>query len=172
MTTSITVNVNIESNSMIAEGTALYVKGKVEEAVKEHLEFSTLKELEKAKPKFPKWEDLEDVQGYFTTARSRIHEHDGRIEEEDKNVWPTKELAEASLALSELLQYRDYVNEGWKYGVVAYFIKVADDRLSYAIGCRRWEGEGHLVFPTRELAEGFLEAYKPLIIKAQPLLLL
>lgn len=32
----------------------------------------------------------------------------------DRNVWPTKELAEAGLALTELVYLRDEINKGWK----------------------------------------------------------
>jgi len=32
----------------------------------------------------------------------------------DRNVWPTKELAEAGLAFTELVYLRDEINKGWK----------------------------------------------------------
>lgn len=89
-----------------------------------------------------------------------------------KNSLPSKKLAEAMLALCQLLLLRDYYNDGWnpdwtntkeyKFCIVFYL-----QNASVASLCGK---QRLLAFPTKELAEQFLENFKDLIEKAKPLL--
>ena len=69
----------------------------------------------KEKKKYPEsWEELGTVKGYFVEDDSLIlpaslHE----AIESHQNVFPTKDQAQASLALSQLMQLRDRYRDGW-----------------------------------------------------------
>jgi len=70
----------------------------------------------KAERKLPKaWKDLLFVEGWFIDAKCHIIET-GMLntQEYNKNTFPTKEEAEACVALAQLCQLRDIYNEGWK----------------------------------------------------------
>jgi len=131
------------------------------------------------KPKFPKWEELGQIKGWYVDDSSELDSisFDAGsllLDPCDKNVWPTKELAEASLALSQLAQLRDYVNGDWKPAWTA------DYTTKYIIYCNTsgildcYEGENitqhFLAFKDAETRDGFLEAYRDLIEVAKPLL--
>ena len=87
---------------------------------------------------------------------------------------PSKELAEATMALLKLLFLRDYYNEGWqpdwkddtwKYVILAkvgiYWEFIVDNKASYY---------RVLHFKSREIAEKFLKEQKELLEIAKPLL--
>lgn len=57
--------------------------------------------------------DFKTLEGYYVDNCSKIQHYIGLPSIGNKNVWPTKELAEASLALCELVRYRDAWNKGW-----------------------------------------------------------
>ena len=128
----------------------------------------------KAERKLSKrWEDLPFVEGWFIDAKCRIIET-GRLntQEYNKNTFPTKEEAEACLALAQLCQLRDIYNEGWKPdweddGEIKYCIEFFKGKI---------EKECHYVtkrvlcFKTRELRDEFLENFRGLIETAKPLL--
>ena len=116
---------------------------------------------------------------YYIDKRSNIIETGfGYFDnwEEDKNVLNTKEDAEAHLALMQLHvlrdSYRDYYQKGWKpdwtsnneykHCIVLYKQKV---QVIFQCGEHRF-----LSFPTKELAEQFLENFKDLIRKAKDLI--
>jgi hypothetical protein len=92
--------------------------------------------------------------------------------QEDKNVLPNKETAEAMLALCQLIQLRDCYNDGWvpdwgneyqyKYIIYSYFNKI---ETSYTFG----SGE-ILAFKTKKLRDQFLENFRDLIETAKSLL--
>lgn len=62
-----------------------------------------------------KWEDFDKkIDGWFINDNSNIIEVKSLPSINDnKNIWPTKELAEAALALCQLIRYKDAWNEGW-----------------------------------------------------------
>lgn len=63
-----------------------------------------------------RWEDLGYVRGYYTGRRSDIY-GPMTLDVPDNNVrntWPTREEAEASIALAQLLQLRDRYNGDWR----------------------------------------------------------
>lgn len=94
-----------------------------------------------------------------------------RDEEEDRNLIPSKEKAEAILALCQLIQLRDCYNDGWKpdwnsHGKEKYTIYYDTNHFektqSSFIG-------RVLVFKTEELRNEFFNNFKDLIEKLKPL---
>jgi hypothetical protein len=91
---------------------------------------------------------------------------------EDRNLLPSKELAEAMLALCQLIQLRDCYNDGWvpdwtnggelKYVIFTYEGAIILDRV--------WTANRILTFKTVELRDQFLENFQDLIETAKPLL--
>jgi hypothetical protein len=128
----------------------------------------------KAERKLSKrWEDLPFVEGWFIDAKCRIIET-GRLntQEYNKNTFPTKEEAEACLALAQLCQLRDIYNEGWKpnwkdYNETKYCIEFCQGRIETIdrVNCHKI-----LTFKTEDLRDKFLENFKDLIETAKPLL--
>ena len=128
----------------------------------------------KAERKLSKrWEDLPFVEGWFIDAKCRIIET-GRLntQEYNKNTFPTKEEAEACVALAQLCQLRDIYNEGWKpnwedYNETKYCIEFCQGRIETIdrVNCHKI-----LTFKTEDLRDKFLENFKDLIETAKPLL--
>ena len=95
----------------------------------------------------------------------------GKRINQDKNLFPNKEYAEAMLALCQLIQLRDCYNEGWKPDwldnttkyTISFFNEniVCNDNVSY---------QKVLAFKTRELRNEFFNNFKDLIEIAKPLL--
>ena len=123
------------------------------------------------KPKFPKWEELGKISGYWVSKNADIFSGCDDAVPYNRNIWPTKELAEACLALSQLAQLRDYVNGDWeadwtedssKEIIEVYDSEIGKDYYS----CKQC----FLAFKDAETRDGFLEAYRDLIEIAKPLL--
>ena len=159
MGNDININLTIKQGASEAEIAAL-----VAAEVKKHAV------LEAAK--FPKWEELGNISGAYTTTNSNITVlGQSRVEGHNRNAWPTKKLAEACLALSQLAQLRDYVNGDWKpdwtEGSSKEIIEVYDNEIERAYyACKQC----FLAFKDSETRNGFLEAYRDLIEIAKPLL--
>ena len=80
---------------------------------RENSTFETIKFKEKSKLPMS-WKELGDITGYYIDSTSSIMNCYGYSCRGKENLWPTKELAEAALALSQLLQLRDRWNGDWK----------------------------------------------------------
>ena len=120
-----------------------------------------------------RWEDLPFVEGWFIDAKCRIIET-GRLntQEYNKNTFPTKEEAEACLALAQLCQLRDRYNGGWKPdweddGEIKYCIEFFKGKIEKEV---HYVTKRVLCFKTRELRDDFLENFNDLIEIAKPLL--
>lgn len=118
-----------------------------------------------------KWEELKDIKGFFVDDDSIICDADCVVAKENKNVFATKEQAEASVALAQLSQLMKVYNEGWvpdwtvpdlKY--VIYFHKDKIGKSFY------FHTQYFLSFKTKEIREEFLENFEDLILTAKPLL--
>ena len=122
---------------------------------------------------FPKtWKELRGVIGWYIDGSSEILEYSNFIcTDNNKNIFPTKELAAAALALSQLLQLRDKYNGGWvadwgnntlKYTILIYNNKLykgfntIDSRV--------------MSFKTAELRNEFFNNFQELLTLAMPLL--
>lgn len=129
------------------------------------------KKIEKELPK--RWEDLEIIDGYYVDEDSKIYnctEFTKAVK--NRNIFPTKEEAEACVALAQLCQLRDRYNEGWKPDwkndrELKYTIEIfCDDIVKRIYECRYKA----LAFKTEELRDKFLENFRDLIKIAKPLL--
>lgn len=130
--------------------------------------------FKKVENELPKsWEDLYEVGGWFVDFQSKVVTSGSmRTADSVKNRFPTKEEAEACLALAQLCQLRDRYNGGWKpnweeninekYSIYFHNEKIYSD---YSYNTRHV-----LSFKTYELRDKFLENFKDLIEIAKPLL--
>lgn len=119
-----------------------------------------------------KWEELKRVSGYYIGAISTsVTIHEGPTIEENKNLFPSKEEAEAMLAMAQLCQLRDAWNKGWKPNWIS-------EEPKWSIHC---ESEKIIIdlyrhynrsmtFATKELAEKFLDTFRDLLEVAKPFL--
>ena len=129
------------------------------------------KKVERELPK--RWEDLYEVKGWFVDSQSDVvTSGDMRTADSVKNRFPTKEEAEACLALAQLCQLRDRYNNGWKpdwedSNLDKYLIEV---RCGELIKTSSNLYQRLLAFKTGNLRDKFLENFRDLIEKAKPLL--
>ena len=161
------------------------IKINVPEGMEIDRENSTF-ECIKFKPKkkeLPKtWEEfcennLIKPEEYFVSTASNITlAYEGELRKRgshiDANLLPSKEYAEAMLALCQLIQLRDCYNDGWKADwrnnfqrkyTVQYF---NENLFKYS----NFNERHVLTFKTPELREEFINNFKDLIEKAKPLL--
>ena len=129
------------------------------------------KEQERKLPE--SWEELRVVSGCLLDVDGCFYEEEAiSTDLASKTIWPTKELALASKAMSQLAQLRDYYNDGWvpdwgdgdktKHGI--YFC------AGRATMVKLFTDQKFLAFKTEELRDHFLKHHKGLIEKAKPLL--
>ena len=122
-----------------------------------------------------KWEDLVIIKGYYLNSDCFIIGRGDKPKNYNKNIFPTKEEAEACLALSQLCQLRDAYNgeplADWcdwtnsnqkKYCIVIYKGEICkDDNVNIS---------NILSFKTEKLRDKFVENFEDLILTAKPLL--
>ena len=95
-----------------------------------------------------------------------------RLDHDDKNVLPSKQAAEAHLALMQLHQLRDCYRQGWKpdwedNDIIKYCIVLESNKCviyKNLISCR------FLSFQSEDIAEKFLDNFKGLIEIARDLI--
>lgn len=121
------------------------------------------------------WKDLWKVKGWYVTSMGVVYElGEEEANRSNKGTWPTKELAEASVALSQLLQLRDRWNGDWKadysmsgqykFVIGTYFNEVCENDLGFSQKCHP------LVFKSPDLRHLFFKTFRDLIETAKPLL--
>lgn len=115
-------------------------------------------------------------QGYYLNSDSEIDfvEYSSTVKNSDyaKNMLPTKELAEAFLAFMQLMSLRQAWIGDWepdwndisipKYGIVF-------EQYEFQVDIR-WSEAHNLSFPTKEMAQDFLDCFRDLIEKAKVLI--
>lgn len=119
------------------------------------------------------WKEFGKISGYYINTDSNIVNIEYALpSDRNKNIFPSKEEAEACLALSQLCQWRDKYNEGWKpnYGggnECRYIIEFYNNKiyLDYT-----YYTHNILSFKSRETRDKFYENFKDLIEIAKPLL--
>ena len=117
------------------------------------------------------WEELKNIYGYYISSSSEITPSSViNASNYTKNIFPTKELAEAVLVLAQLLQLRDKYNgdnKGFIFGKSNYCITFFNNSIF-----KSWDVYTHrvLAFRTRELRDEFYDNFKELIEIAKPLL--
>jgi len=109
---------------------------------------------------------------YFITSGGKIDTTSSAIRcpDYDKNIFSSKEKAEAILALCQLIQLRDCYNDGWKpdwKGASDKFaIELFEGKFIKNICAYRAEV---LVFKSKKLRDEFYNNFKDLIEKLKPL---
>lgn len=138
------------------------------------LQTFTKEELEKKK--LPEsWEELKKVKGFYSEKYSRV-ESTGSMpaNTENKNIFRTKEQAEAAIALAQLSQLMYVWNEGWDAKNIE--INSPSNPLVWIDGyfniCSVGLFSRFLTFKNRRIAEQFIACpeIKKLIEQAKPLL--
>ena len=152
------------------------LKIKVPEGYEIDREKSTFENIifRKVERKLPKkWEDLENVNGHYADSWGDVRCYYGvnAPDHTNKNIFPTKEEAEACVALAQLCQLRDRYNDGWKPdwkdGTEKHVIYFSHDIIDRTSACL---SHYVLTFKTQELRNEFLENFRDLIEIAKPLL--
>ena len=120
----------------------------------------------------PKWEDFGRIKGFWIRSDTSIGEVDLSVtDDSSRNTWPTKEEAEACLALSQLCQWRDKYNENWKpdweHSEFKFHIVVGAGKV---ISSTSPYNSHVLTFKTAKIRDKFLEDFSELIEIAKPLL--
>lgn len=122
--------------------------------------------LKKKKSKYPKWEDLERLSGYYITYNSKIYEADSfQIIGDNRNVFLTERHAKSALAMAQISQLMPYyggeiTDEEWMKSEMKYTIEkngkkvYSDERVgTYML----------LAFHTKEQRDGFLKNNEQLV---------
>ena len=142
-----------------------------EKSTFEKIIFKEIKKVEVCKLPM-RWEDLPVISGYFTGTNSTIYTAvDVHPIDCNTNVFPTKEFAEASLALAQLLQLRDAWNDGW----IPNFGDDTSKSTIYACNKKLVMGSASytnapMSFKSTKTRDKFLETFKDLLEIAKPLL--
>lgn len=128
------------------------------------------KEIKNALPK--SWEELEGVKGYCVANDTTIIETlnlNGNYW--NKNIFATKEQAEASRALAQLSLLREVYRDGWLPDWEAIIHKhcIIYNKNKLIITCNIYHC-AFLSFQSREIAEEFLNNFRELIEQAKPLM--
>jgi hypothetical protein len=136
------------------------------------LALQTFPELEKKR--LPKsWIELEDTSGCFITPDSLVYiSNEKRPVSFNKNVFATKEQAEACIALAQLSQLREVYRNGWvpdwndekQWKYCIEFYQKNPDKANYLRKSK------FLSFENEETRDLFLENFRDLIEKAKPLM--
>jgi hypothetical protein len=119
------------------------------------------------------WEEFERISGFFIDASSFIcNVTDISVKEHNKNVFATREQAEASIALAQLSQLMKVYNDGWvadwnKYEQTKYTLTFDTNKI---IKTEHGNISRFLNFKDAETRDLFLENFSDLILTAKPLL--
>ena len=122
--------------------------------------------------KKPKWEDFGEVVGYYIDDIGNIRCYSGSSFITNRNIFPTKQDAEACIALSQLLQWRDKYNDGWEPDYTDYneskFVITFFNEEIIVTGTNRYRYV--LAFKSAEIRDKFVNDFEDLIEQAKPLL--
>jgi hypothetical protein len=125
------------------------------------------------KPLPKTWEELDEINGFYIDNSSSIElaEECCTSDPDHRNVFATKEQAEASIALAQLSQllkvYRNNWVPNWTDGKYKYCIFFENNliRTNYFVGWNHF-----LSFQDEETRDLFLENFRDLIEQAKPLM--
>jgi hypothetical protein len=132
---------------------------------------------ELAKKELPKtWKELGNVKGYYINTFGEVKKFtdmQSDMDDCDKNVFATKEQAEASIALAQLSQLREVYRDGWVADYkeplqMKYTITFYEDKLSKS--SQHNTMHNFLSFQDQETRDLFLENFRDLIEQAKPLM--
>jgi hypothetical protein len=154
-----TINIEIPSGYVIDLEKSNLSEGKV-----------VFKEVKKALPKT--WEELGNIKGYYVGNDSIIIQGIYTPINHNKNLFATKELAEASIAMAQLSQLREVYRNGWTpewnfFGKDRHCIEFFQDKI------RRYSYHSNntfFSFQSAEIRDEFLNNFASLIEIAKPLM--
>lgn len=125
--------------------------------------------------KLPKtWEEFCEINSKphdnecFITIDSNILNvtADNRLADTDKNVCPSKEVAEGILALIQLIQLRDFYNDGWKPNPTGiHAVIYITESLTWTVAITN--SISLFTFKSDSLAKEFLNNFKDLLDKVK-----
>ena len=147
------------------------IEGKEIELTEEQIKLIKESIVEPVKELPKTWEELGRINGYFTTLDSSYKLTDAKVRGTNKDVFATKEQAEASIALAQLSQLKAVYNGKW----VADWSEITDKHKiifcedELVISCSCYSG-AFLSFKDEETRDLFLENFRDLIMKAKPLM--
>lgn len=129
------------------------------------------KEVKKI-PKVPMtWEELDLICGYYVNDIGEVLLLPFVDANYNKNVFKTKQQAQASIALAQLSQLREVYRDGWKPDWDTSGNNFVIQRSINELGVECYTSYSYfLSFQTREIAELFLNNFRDLIEEASPLL--
>lgn len=141
------------------------------------LEQSNLSEgkvvFKEAKKQLPKtWKEFGKIKGYYVNAFSHPISFESNASDENRNVFPTSELAEASIAMAQLSQLREVYRQGWKPNwedamQKKFSLRFDSDRL---VKGEQYTVAKFLIFQSEEIRDEFLNNFASLIETAKPLM--
>ncbi len=157
------IQISIETAQRWYNGTDIELK---ELAVQTYPELAE-KELPKT------WHELKSIAGYYVCSDSLAIETDEYLcHTPNKNIFFTKEQAEASIALAQLSQLREVYRNGW----IPNEKSLTENKYRIAFICGEIEkttsvsATPFLSFQDKETRDLFLENFRELIEKAKPLI--
>jgi len=136
-------------------------------------DFALLNYPELGKKQLPKsWEELVAFKGFYVDSDCTIDKcMDYTIHIDNRNVFATKEQAEASIAMAQLSQLREVYRDGWKPDWKdkedKYCIEYYTDEIN---NCRYCITSQFLSFQSADVRDEFLENFSDLILTAKPLM--
>lgn len=119
------------------------------------------------------WEKLKKVTGSFITRFSEIEDSIRfDTDENNKNIFATREQAKASIAMAQLSQLMQVYNDGWvpdwkNDQESKYVISFENNKL---VRITYWNLNKFLAFKTLEIRDEFFTNFSELILQAKPLL--
>jgi len=141
-----------------------------DEAIKQLLDDGFIKVIqEKQLPK--SWGELDFVKGYWIDEFSYIKDCFCLASDNNRNIFSTKEEAEAAIALAQLSQLKKAYNGDWTpdYTDNEFKFSIFIDSESIKLGVFKWN-RIFLTFKTKELRDEFAKNFEKLILTAKPLL--
>ena len=112
------------------------------------------------------WEKLGEVYGWFIDDDSKLR---GRVYDDsfqkNKNIYPTKEHAEAALAEAQLLRLRNWYRDGWKptMSKFCWVIILRKGKLKIWESVYESDNISSFIFQSKEIAERFLNEQRELL---------
>jgi len=110
------------------------------------------------------WEELHKVSGYYIDSFSKVERYLNRpTNDENKNIFSSRNLAQSSLAQAQLSQLLHYSGNGWKHNLPNYVLFPEWNGQKYQpIVCQSFFSQ-FLSFRTREKALDFYKKHEALI---------
>jgi hypothetical protein len=128
---------------------------------------------ELSKKQLPKsWNELQEIEGYYVGINCNTFGFfGGDTDKDNRNIYATKEQAEASIAMAQLSQLMKVYNYGWEADWTNSEYKYCIGFTSENLEIDNWiDYRQFLALKDQETAVFFLENFRELIEQAKPLL--